>query len=679
MPHFLKQSTAVTIKLGPFLDDTDGNTPETALTINQADVRVSKNGGNFAQKNEASAASHDELGYYNVPIDATDTGTLGRILIAVHVTGALPVWKEFTVLPANSYDSLIAGSDKLEVDAIEISGDGPAADALEAMLDGTRAKLYLSQLDIEASGTDDAVKIIADPTNGGNGILVEGGGGNGTGGSKGLAIFSNDGNGVLIGSGGALFPALYISGGNTGALIQGDFEGARIQASDDEVDGHGLVVRGRNSGYGCRILNNLFIQNEIFASTINSDINGTINSLTPPNQIFVDAANGNDANDGSTWANAKATLTAAKNAAAAGTTIIVAAGSYNENNLLKDGVNWHFHAGAIVNHNTGAAAGIFDDGPNGANGAIKSRITGYAHLNATTEFPGFIIHIENTDSYVEIEADAIGELQNTTEMIEGAVYLSNGTLKLKCPLIDIFALSNTFTFQVDGGNLDLIGNSKIGDALRNNGGIINIYGDILPISSAVESVHENAITNIYNSNCKPRLAFPFIGIHAQAGKINAFNTKVFANTPATTQAAVTTTNTGKIFLSNCTVKNYDAQGLDILNDGGEVVVTNTDYDTTRTLGTITFAPGESGGGATPAEVKAKILEALTVDEYEEPVAAPPATATIEQKIAWLYARARNPFIQTAIDQTLRNLADTANIAQRTITADPTQAKLDGWE
>ena len=40
MAQWIKQSTASTIKLGPFLDDTDGKTPETGLTISQADIRI---------------------------------------------------------------------------------------------------------------------------------------------------------------------------------------------------------------------------------------------------------------------------------------------------------------------------------------------------------------------------------------------------------------------------------------------------------------------------------------------------------------------------------------------------------------------------------------------------------------------------------------------------------------
>ena len=35
-------------------------------------VRLSKNGGDIAQKNEAASLTHDELGVYGCPIDATD-------------------------------------------------------------------------------------------------------------------------------------------------------------------------------------------------------------------------------------------------------------------------------------------------------------------------------------------------------------------------------------------------------------------------------------------------------------------------------------------------------------------------------------------------------------------------------------------------------------------------------
>lgn len=115
MALLLKQSTAVDIALGPFLDDTDGKTAETALTITQPDIRLKKNGGAWAQKNAAQTLSHEEAGWYEVSLDATDTNTLGVLVVAVHETGALPVWEKFMVVPANVYDSLIGGVEWLEV------------------------------------------------------------------------------------------------------------------------------------------------------------------------------------------------------------------------------------------------------------------------------------------------------------------------------------------------------------------------------------------------------------------------------------------------------------------------------------------------------------------------------------------------------------------------------------
>ena len=123
----LKQSTAATIKLGPFVDDTDGKTAETGLTISQADIRLSKNGGDIAQSHDATGATHDELGYYNVPLDATDTDTLGRLRVMVSESGALPVWQDFVVVTANVFDSLVGGGDLLDVEA-------PTGMALEATL-----------------------------------------------------------------------------------------------------------------------------------------------------------------------------------------------------------------------------------------------------------------------------------------------------------------------------------------------------------------------------------------------------------------------------------------------------------------------------------------------------------------------------------------------------------------
>ena len=115
--RLLKQSTATTLRLGPFLDETDGKTAETALTISQSDVLLWKEGGTTAaQKNESTSATHRENGYYTCPLNTTDTNTLGALSVSVSESGALPIRQDYTVVPANVYDALVLGTVFLYVD-----------------------------------------------------------------------------------------------------------------------------------------------------------------------------------------------------------------------------------------------------------------------------------------------------------------------------------------------------------------------------------------------------------------------------------------------------------------------------------------------------------------------------------------------------------------------------------
>ena len=156
----IQQSTAITIKFGPFLDSTDGNTVEIALTIQKADVRLSKNGGNMAaaaadQGVADAGAPYDELGFYDVSLDGTDTNTLGRLQVMVHDAAALSVWQEFMVLPANVYNSLVAGSDNLEVDTVLVEG----ADATDTIQASANDALVAQRLDhlVAVADADDPV------------------------------------------------------------------------------------------------------------------------------------------------------------------------------------------------------------------------------------------------------------------------------------------------------------------------------------------------------------------------------------------------------------------------------------------------------------------------------------------------------------------------------------------
>lgn len=124
--RFLKQSTSVDLPIGPFLDATDGVTAETALTLTQPDIRLKKNGGDWAQKNASQTLSHEENGYYEVTLDTTDTNTLGHMRLAVNESGAAPVWEDFEVVPAAVWDALFS-TGNFPADVLAINGVAGAA------------------------------------------------------------------------------------------------------------------------------------------------------------------------------------------------------------------------------------------------------------------------------------------------------------------------------------------------------------------------------------------------------------------------------------------------------------------------------------------------------------------------------------------------------------------------
>jgi hypothetical protein len=114
---FLKQSTQAIVPMGPFLNPADGVTLVTSLVsaLDHATTGIFclKNGGGGAIRHQSIAAAtvYDAYGMYLVTLDATDTGTLGRLRIYfAAAVSCLPVWEDFQVLPAAIFDSLVTGS-----------------------------------------------------------------------------------------------------------------------------------------------------------------------------------------------------------------------------------------------------------------------------------------------------------------------------------------------------------------------------------------------------------------------------------------------------------------------------------------------------------------------------------------------------------------------------------------
>src|SRR5512138_405692 len=76
------------------------------------------------------------------------------------------------------------------------------------------------------------------------------------------------------------------------------------------------------------------------------------------NLVWVDQVNGNDGT-GTRGMMSKPflTLNGAKAAAQAGDTVVVLPGTYNERQIAKNGVNWHFVAGTVVSYSGGGGGG----------------------------------------------------------------------------------------------------------------------------------------------------------------------------------------------------------------------------------------------------------------------------------------------------------------------------------
>jgi len=172
MAQWLKVSTATTALIGPFVDDTDGKTAETGLTIARADCQLWKEGGSsMAQKTETTSATHRANGCYTVPIDATDTGTLGALVLSVHVAGALPVRHEYFVIPAAVYDAIKAGtgagiySNLVTAATGVITADAIAADAIGsselAATAATEIAAAVGALVCEVNGSRTAQQILS--------------------------------------------------------------------------------------------------------------------------------------------------------------------------------------------------------------------------------------------------------------------------------------------------------------------------------------------------------------------------------------------------------------------------------------------------------------------------------------------------------------------------------------
>lgn len=121
-----EQSAVRTIMVGPILDaDGVAKTDEVV-----ASIKIAKNGTVGALDGSATL-THDHTGNYKLALTANDLDTLGIVEFSLDSgTNSMGIVR-LEVVPSNIFDALIAGTDKLEVDSVEIDSDATAATNLK--------------------------------------------------------------------------------------------------------------------------------------------------------------------------------------------------------------------------------------------------------------------------------------------------------------------------------------------------------------------------------------------------------------------------------------------------------------------------------------------------------------------------------------------------------------------
>ncbi len=317
---WLRQSTASQeIILGRFVDSTDGNTEETGLSIANTDIKLWVEGATTLASKNSGGATHIANGLYYAVLDATDTATLGKMEVHVHVAGALAIKREYMVLSAMIYDSLVLGTDRFDANVTHVADTSQTAGDLAAMITAVddfvdtevtaiktktdflpsatagaagglliagsnAATTFASQTITGALTIGDGIAVTCSTSNRaamtltgngtGNGLTVTGGSGATSAGvafSSGASVI---GYGMTIQGSGSLAVGLQIGCGATGnavALYGGTTSGDSVQIS--ATNGDGIQITSGGSNYSLRL-------NTGILGDITGNLIGTVSTVT---------------------------------------------------------------------------------------------------------------------------------------------------------------------------------------------------------------------------------------------------------------------------------------------------------------------------------------------------------------------------------------------------------------
>lgn len=163
--RYLRTNTATRVTVGPFIG-TDGLTPKTSLTVTNCKLTMSVDDGGVPTlvldtnptasggSNDMVHITGDDAGFYDLELAAANVNYVGRAILSLQDSANhAPVFHEFMILPAKVYDSLMLGTDNLEVDLIQVNGSTSHVTKLIAAL----RMLSLESGTLQSGSTTEAV------------------------------------------------------------------------------------------------------------------------------------------------------------------------------------------------------------------------------------------------------------------------------------------------------------------------------------------------------------------------------------------------------------------------------------------------------------------------------------------------------------------------------------------
>lgn len=146
MTRVLNYATQSIVNVGPFVDATDGVTPETALTLSAGVAELYSPGAVASIDVSGRTWAHIAYGMYRITLTVADLTYTGSMFLHVHPAGARPVAIDILAVQNSTFEGWLLGS-ATPANMTQINGNSTAASNL-----GSSA-LGLTALNVQAGSS----------------------------------------------------------------------------------------------------------------------------------------------------------------------------------------------------------------------------------------------------------------------------------------------------------------------------------------------------------------------------------------------------------------------------------------------------------------------------------------------------------------------------------------------